>query len=97
MSCEQQEDETTAVKAPAEFIVGSKWKPFKEGAVAFFNSQKGRGQIPLAYVIRDNDVPDPNAIYDTEHQRLIAVTPRQGIEFGADNGKVFNHLKSWTL
>jgi hypothetical protein len=97
MSYEQQEDETTTVKPPTEFTVGSKWKPFKEGAIAFFNSQKGRGQIPLAYIIRNDAIPDPNDVYDTEHQRLIAVTPLQGIEFGEDNGKVFDHLKSWTL
>ncbi len=51
MAYEQKEDDTTAVKAPTEFTTGSKWKPFKEGVVAFFNSQKGRGYIPLAYII----------------------------------------------
>ena len=97
MAFEDQEDETTAVKAPSEFTAVTKWKAFKEGAIAFFNSQKGRGQIPLAYVIRDIEVPDPNGIYESEHQRLIAVTPLQGIEFSEDNGKVFDYLKSWTL
>jgi len=97
MAFEDQEDETTAVKAPSEFTAGTKWKAFKEGAIAFFNSQKGRGQIPLAYVIREQDVPDPNAVYINEHQRIIAITPLQGIEYGEDNGKVFDHLKSWTL
>ncbi len=43
-----QDDETTAVKPPAEFSPGSKWKPFKEGAIAFFNSQRGRGPILYA-------------------------------------------------
>jgi hypothetical protein len=97
MVYEQKEDDTTAIKPPTEFTTGSKWKPFKEGVVAFFNSQKGRGHIPLACVIRDQDIPDPNEVFDTEHQRLIAVTPLQGIEFGEDYGKVFDHLKSWTL
>jgi hypothetical protein len=93
MAYKQKEDDTTAVKAPTEFTTGSKWKPFKEGVVAFFNSQKGRGHIPLAYIIRDQDILDPNEVYNTEHQRLIAVTPLQGFEFGEDNGKVFDHLK----
>ncbi len=97
MAFKDQEDETTAVKAPSEFTAGTKWKAFKEGAIAFFNSQKGRGQIPLAYVIREQDVPDPNAVYINEHQRIIAITPLQGIEYGEDNGKVFDLLKSWTL
>ncbi len=97
MAFEDQEDETSAVKAPSEFMAGTKWKAFKEGAIAFINSQKGRGQILLSYVIREDAVPNPNAIYDTEHQQLIAITPLQGIEYGEDNSKVFDHLKSWTL
>ena len=52
MAFEDQDDETTAVKVPSEFTTGTKWKAFMEGTIAFFNSQKGRGQIPLAYVIR---------------------------------------------
>jgi hypothetical protein len=67
MAFKDQEDETTAVKAPSEFTADTKWKAFKEGAIAFFNSQKGRGQIPVAYVIREHAMPDPNAVYDNEH------------------------------
>jgi putative NADH-flavin reductase len=48
MAFESQDDDTTAVKPPSEFTAGTKWRAFKEGAIAFFNSQKGRGQIPLA-------------------------------------------------
>lgn len=97
MTFETQEEEAMTVKPPGEFLQGSKWKPFKGGAIAYFNSIKGRGLIPLAYVIRENEIPDPNQVYDSEHQRLIAVTPLLGIEFSEDNGKVFDHLKSWTL
>jgi hypothetical protein len=97
MAFEDQEDDTTSVKPPTEFTMGTKWKAFKEGAIAFFNSQKGRGHIPLAYIIRETANPDPNAVYINEHQRVIAIMPLQGIEFGEDNGKVFDHLKSWTL
>ncbi len=84
MAFEDQEDETTAVKAPSEFTVGTKWKAFKEGAIAFFNSQKGRGQIPLAYIIREHAVPDPNALYDNKNQCIIALP----------HCKVFNMMKT---
>jgi hypothetical protein len=36
-------------------------------------------------------------VYQSEHHRLISVTPLVGIEFEEDNGKVFDFLKSWTL
>ncbi len=42
-------------------------------------------------------MPVPNQVYQSEHQRLIAVTPLQGVEFEDDNGRVFDLLKSWTL
>jgi hypothetical protein len=90
-------DEDNIVKAPAEYKTGSKWKAFKEGAIAYLNGVKGKHDIPLAYIIRDQEVPQPNQVFQSEHQRLIAITPLQGVEFEDDNGRVFDLLKSWTL
>ncbi len=56
-----------------------------------------RVRIPLAYVIREDEAPPPNQVYQSEHHRLISITPLLGIEFEEDNGKVFDLLKSWTL
>ncbi len=97
MESQAQQEDSTQVKAPSEFKPGSKWKPFKEGAIAYFNSIKTKSMIPLSNVIRDQAQPHPDGLYDSEHQRLIAVTPLEGIEFSEDNGKVFDYLKSWTL
>jgi hypothetical protein len=99
MSFENNQDEepATQVKPPTEYKTGSKWKPCKEGATAYFNSIKGFHNIPLAYVIRDQENPDPNAVYQTEHHRLISITPLVDIEFEEDNSRVFDFLKSWTL
>ena len=93
----EAKEEDAIVKAPLEFKSGSKWKPFKEGAIAYFNSIKGTHHIPLAYVIRELENPDPNFIYQSEHHRLISITPLVGVEYEDDNGKVFDLLKSWTL
>jgi hypothetical protein len=99
MSFENNQDEepATQVKPPTEYKTGSKWKPFKEGAIASLNSIKGLHNFPLAYIIRDQENPDPNAVYQTEHHRLISITPLVGIEFKEDNSQVFDFLKSWTL
>ncbi len=85
------------MKAPVEYKARSKWKPFKEGAIAYFSSVKGAHNIPLAYIIWDREIPDPNAVYQTEYHRLISITPLAGIEYEDDNGHVFDFLKSWTL
>jgi hypothetical protein len=97
---EQEDDAANTVKAPSEFKAGGKWKPFKEGTIAYMNSVKGNHNIPLAYVIyviREQEVPDPNAVYQTEHHRLTSITPLVGIEYKEDNGLVFDFLNSWTL
>jgi hypothetical protein len=85
------------VKPPPEYKTGSKWKPFKEGAIAYFSSVKGAHNIPLAYVIRETEIPDPNAVYQTEYHQLVSITPLAGIEYEQDNGRIFDLLKSWNL
>jgi hypothetical protein len=98
MAQEDKDDETEGVKAPPEFKTGNKWKPFKEGCIAFLNTNLGTDRVPLSYIIRPDANPgDPLAAYPNEHTRLIAVTPHTGLEFDTDNGRVFDHLKSWTL
>lgn len=92
LSLDKQDESASQVKLPAELKASSKWKPFKEGVIAYFNSIHTRSQIPLAYVIRENENPDPYTICEFEQQRLIAVTPLQGIESSEDNGKIFDYF-----
>ncbi len=95
---ESKDDETEGVKAPSEFKTGHKWKPFKEGCIAFFNTNLGMDRVPFSYIIREDQNPgDPLAAYPNEHARLIAITPHAGLEYETDNGRVYDHLKSWTL
>lgn len=91
------QEENLVVKPPGEFKKDTKWKNFKEGAIAYLNAVRGKHDIPLAYVIREQDIPVPNQVYQSEHHRLISITPLQGIEFEDDNGRVFDLLKSWTI
>jgi len=60
---EDKDKETEGVKAPAEFKTGGKWKPFKEGCIAFFNTNLGMDQVPFSYIIRpDAASSDPQVI-----------------------------------
>jgi hypothetical protein len=38
LALDKQDEDTSQVKPPPEFKTGSKWKPFKEGAIVYFNS-----------------------------------------------------------
>jgi hypothetical protein len=92
---EDKDKETEGVQTPAEFKTGGKWKPFKEGCIAFFNTNLGMDQVPFSYIIRLDAAPgDPQAAYPSKHARLIAITPHTGLQF---DRRVFDHLKSWTL
>jgi len=90
-------DRETMVKEPPEFKGNIKWKPWKESVISYFNSSLTKDFIPLSYIIRENDDPIPGAIYESEHQRLVAIAPLRGTEFKHDNGVVFDFLKTWTI
>jgi len=90
-------DREITVKEPIEFKGNVKWKPWKEGVISYFNSVLTKDFIPLSYVIRENETPDPDVQYDNEHQRLVAIAPLRGNEYKTDNGVVFDFLKSWTI
>jgi hypothetical protein len=91
------QEEDLVVKPPGEFKKDTKWKSFKEGAIAYLNAVKGKYDIPLTYVIRVDAIPQPNQDFQSEHHQLITITPLQGIEYEEDNGRVFDLLKSWTI
>jgi len=42
-------------------------------------------------------VPQANQVYQSEHHRIISITPLVGAAYEEDNGKVFDLLKSWTI
>ena len=85
------------VKPPDKFMIGSKWSVFKEGFETYLNSQKGRGTIPLSYVIRVSDVVNPIEMYETEHEQLTKTVPLSGPDFIIDNGNVYDILKGLIL
>jgi hypothetical protein len=85
------------VKPPDKFGAQSKWNVFKEGFETYLTSQKGRGNIPLSYVIRKADAFDPNVLYATQHERVLNTVPLFGDDFDEDNGMVYDLLKGLML
>jgi hypothetical protein len=92
-----EKGEEITVKAPAEYKTRTKWKAFKEGAIAYLNRIKSSHNVPLAYVIREDAVQQVNQAFQLDHHRMIAITPLAGPEYEENNGKVFDLLKSWTI
>jgi hypothetical protein len=75
---EARMDKEVVAKAPDKFKLGSSWKVFTEALETYLGQLLGSGHVPLKYVIRKTEVPLPNAIYQTELERNIAITPLTG-------------------
>jgi len=98
-----QEEQEIAAKdtikpvPPDKFTKASGWLSFREALVAYLSQVKGVNRIPLSYVIRDDEQPDPDAVYENDRERRIATVPLQGHDFRQDSESVFAIIKELTL
>jgi hypothetical protein len=88
---------TTIVKAPESFKKEMKWRPWKESIITYLNAQIGQAGLPLSYIMREQDQPDPEIIFRTTHDELVQCAIHHGNEFDANNGKVYDFLLSLAL
>jgi hypothetical protein len=75
----------------------SKWRPWKESIITYLNAQTGQANLPLAYIIREREVADLQAIFTTTHDELVDCAILYGTEFNANNGRVYDFLQSLSL
>jgi hypothetical protein len=99
---QQQEDEArmdkeVIAKAPDKFKLGSSWKIFAEALETYLGQLLGSGRVPLKYIIRKTEIPLPNAVYQTELERNVAMAPLTGEAFLRDNAKVYGIIKQLVL
>ena len=88
---------TDIVKAPEQFKKDTKWKSWRESVVTYLHSKTGQAGVPLAAILRDNELPVPGAIYATTHDELVECSILVGPEFAINNGAVYDLLHSLTL
>ena len=94
---EARADKEQAAKMPNKFKSPSGWRVFAEAVETYLSHLKGSGQIPLKYVIRKNEVPVLNAVYQTEQEESIAIAPLTGDDFQRDNVRVYGIIKQLVL
>jgi len=85
------------VKNPEAFKKDSKWHVWKESVITYLHSKTGQACLPLAYIVREYDVPLANVPYATTHEQLVAGSILHGPEYNVNNGIVFDLLQSLTL
>lgn len=85
------------VKMPEAFKKDTKWKQWKESVLTCLHSKSGQANIPLAFIVRENDLPAPGTIYATVHDQLVESAILHGTEYNTNNGMVYDLLQSLTL
>jgi hypothetical protein len=50
---------TDIVKTPDHFKKDTKWRTWKESINNYLHSKTGQASLPLAYIIRPNNIPTP--------------------------------------
>jgi hypothetical protein len=82
---------------PDKFKIASNWKIFSEAIETYLTQLLGSGRVPLSYVIRQNDIPDPDAVYDTQQEENVAIAPLVGTSYQRDNARVYAIIKQLVL
>lgn len=90
-------DKESIAKAPDKFKSGIAWKVFAEATETYLGQLMGSGRIPLSYIVRRNEIPEPEAEYQNELERLIAIAPLMGDAFQRDNARVYGIIKQLVI
>jgi hypothetical protein len=85
------------VKQPDAFKKETKWRQWKESMSTYLHSQNRNANVPLAYIICENDAPNYDKVYPTIHDQLVECAILTGPEFNVNNSLVYDLLQSLTL
>ena len=88
---------TEAVVKPDKFMKADKWRSFHDSVRAYLQSQMGSSGIPFSYVIRENDLPTPGAVYVNNLEQRIANALLTGTAYMYDNHTVHGIILSLVL
>jgi hypothetical protein len=90
------------VKEPEPWLgKTSDWRKKKREFLAFLGKRRGKGNIPLVYLVRDtdaeDDLPDGDLnLFDQSNLALIRNAPLLGQAFESDNYDLYQFLVTWT-
>jgi hypothetical protein len=83
------------IKAPEIFKKEMDWHPWSETLLTYLRSQKWvNNTAPLAYVIREHNMPTPNMIFTNDADEKIGRTMLAGLQYAIDNATIYDLLKS---
>jgi hypothetical protein len=59
---------SSIAKAPESFKCETKWRPWKESIITYLNTQISQANLPLSYIVREDDYPQHIAVFTTTHE-----------------------------
>ena len=81
---------------PRDFTNEMKWTDWEPTLVGYLKTLPGRDGVPLAYIIRNNEVPDPTPMADFLDE-YVANAPLTGDTYAMDNAQVATLIKSFVV
>ena len=76
---------------PAKFTLKTKWDDWNPSFQNFLRSIPGKDGVPLKYICRDNDMPDPTPHVDFLED-YVAMAPLTGEAYAVDVAEVHTYL-----
>ena len=92
----ENSDSVMKEASPGPLISESKWHEWEPAFENYLSSGFGVDGVPLSYVIRKEEDPDPDAEYSDFTDRCTACAPLQGPAYDADKRKVHQYIVSFT-
>jgi Reverse transcriptase (RNA-dependent DNA polymerase) len=89
------EDTHTKTSSPGQFKDEANWVPWHDQLEVYLGGIMGIAGVPLTYVIRAKEEPDPGTVFDSFIDEQVARAPLQGANFQADARKVHNLILSF--
>jgi hypothetical protein len=89
-----QSDSKTLAEAakPEKFRESMKWEDWKPTFLNYLRSIPGRDGIPLKYICRETDTPDPTVLNDDFLDDYVAMATLQGDSYAIDTMQVHTSL-----
>ena len=89
-------DQVMREASPGPLVSEAKWTEWEPAFENFLSSGFGADGVPLSYVIREQEFPDPDATYNDFTEQAIACAPLFGPAFDADKRRVHQYIVSFT-
>ena len=90
-----QADTVSKAADPGKLKDERKWPEWEPAFINYLSTIPGVNGVPLSYIVREKEQPEPDADYGSFNEQAIACAPLEGPTFQADGRKVHQLIKSF--